>query len=508
MFFAIDSSSGVEVPASSARSGRIYRCPSCGARVAPKRGSERADHFAHLQWAAKPDCENYTPAHFEYRRRPPGEGVAFRSGIATSYLSLFSSVDGPRLAYWLPPAGDAAWSGDVEFEAYDVSRVFRFADLRHGQRVEFPLVDGQWEVRPTSDVADQYLESLAVGRQSLDHSGSIFDASTAAGRQILPGQTVAFGQPLHWVSRIALNPQAAGARLCAVERLWDARGWYLYQIQLPETYTSDQSAELSQWLERRVRPARPKAWIESPWPRSTSVSGFPVFELSDDQLQVRADRLVDVRVADARTRQPVVVRHSVQTLNLPVLSAGVYDLYINDVPHETFVIEAGGGGRPAAVLASFDDRTSVELAHAQSKLVQFIDSGKRFISVALTWGRPAVGGVLTLDGRRICQEGASQATIVISPGMTLDAANLGRLAWPADMPHNADLRPPIRQEVRERVSWLLSVAGAPMGGSGERVAVPDFLQEDALFRRLAMASWRPELAPQVRSISTILSKLR
>ncbi|MGH7868380.1 MAG: hypothetical protein ACREP9_12330, partial [Candidatus Dormibacteraceae bacterium] len=478
------------------------------ARVALKRGSERADHFAHLQWAAKSDCENYTPAHFEYRRRPPGEGTAFRSGIATSYLSLSLSVEGPRLAYWLPPVGGAAWSGDVEFEACEVSRLFRFADLRHGQRIEFPLVDGQWEVRPTSEVADQYLESLAVGRQSLDHSGSIFDASTAAGRQILPGQTVAFGQPLHWVSRSVLNPQAPGPRLCVVERLCDAKGWYLYQVQLPEIYTIDQSAELSQWLERRVRPARPKAWIESPWPRSTSASGFPVFELADGELQVRADRLVDITVTNARTRQPEVVERSVQIVDLPVLSAGVYDLYINDVPHETFVIEPGGGGIPAVVLASFDDRTSMELAYAQSKLVQSIASGKRSISVALAWGLPAVGSVLTLDGRRICQEGAPQATVLISPGMTLDAANLGRLEWPADTLHKAEPRPPIRQEVRDRVSWLLSVAGASMGGKGERVAVPDFLQKDALFRRLAMASWRPELAPQVRCISTILSKLR
>jgi hypothetical protein len=429
-------------------------------------------------------------------------------GIATSFLSFSMSIDGPRLAFWLPPAPGATWAGAVEFEAFETSRQFRASNLRNGQRIEFALVDGHWNVRDTGDVADEYLELLARGRQSLDAAGAIFDASTAVGRQVLPGQSVAYGQALHWVSRAALDPQARGVRLCSVEKLCFVGGWHVYRVQLPEgAYTGDEFQELIQWLERRIRPARPRAWIESPWSRSTTESGFAVYDPTDGELAVCTDRSADIRIADARTGRNVLEKFSRQTVSVQDLQEGVYDLFVNDLPHETFVVEAGIGGG-SAVRIQLTDQEPVALAYAQPALDALIASGKRSVPLQLTWGHPAVGALVNLNGRILGEAGACTAEILMSPGMRLDAGSLGSLEWPADEAAAAE---PIRllpSQLRERATWLLSVASSGIGGLRERVVVPDALRDEAVFRRLAVASWRAELGPQVRALSKSLSGWR
>lgn len=507
MFFAVDPSTGVEVTADSARVGWTYRCPTCGARVQVKRGSLRANHFAHLQWAAKRDCENYTPSRFDYRRRPPGEGRTLGPGIATSYMSFSVSVDGPRLAYWIPPAPGANWDGVIEFQAFETSHAFHASSLRSGQRVEFPLVDGRWDVRAMGDVADEYIELLTRGHQSLDAAGTIFDATTVAGRQVQPGQTVAYGQALHWVSRFELDPRARGVRLCAVEKLCQANGWHVYRVQLPEAaYSGDEFMELTQWLERRIRPARPRAWIESPWPRSTTESGFSVYDFSDGELVVCADRPVDIRISDARTGRDILVRFSRESVILPDLPCGVYDLHINDLPHETFVVASCVEQSSAAVRVQVANHESIALAYTQPLLNALIASGRRSVPLVLTWGHPAVGTAVNLNGRVLAQKGSSQVAVLMRPGMRLDAASLGCLDWQVE---NSRAARPIRSlppQLRERAAWLLSVACPPCTHRGERVIVPASLQGEVAFRGLLMAIWRAELGPHVRAMSRALSE--
>lgn len=469
----------------------------------------RSDHFAHLQWAAKPDCENYTPSRFEYRRRPPGERRRLGAGVSNSYLSFSLSIDGPRLAYWLPPASDTNWPGAIEFEAHETSRIFRASDLGNGQRVEFTLVDGQWEVRDTGIVADEYIELLDMGRQSLDASGSIFDAESGVGRQILPGQSVAYGQSLYWISRVALEQHSRGVRLCDIEEICYESGWYVYSVRLPLcVYTGDEFAELVHWLERRIRPVRPKAWIESPWPRSTTTSGFCVYEPADGELVVCADQVVDIRIGDSKTGKTVTAQFSQQRLVATDLPVGIYDITINDMLHETFVIMASGDVDSDAILVRFAKQAPVSLAYAQSVLGEWIASRKRSVSLTLTWGHPAVRSVVRLDGRPVSPDEDMQAEVVLAPGMRLDAGNLGRLEWPAESTVDTEPDRSVSPQLRKRAIWLLSVARSSMDGKGERVAVPHLLHNDPLFKRLAMASWNQHLVPQVRAMSYLLSEWR
>ncbi len=67
---------------------------------------------------------------------------------------------------------------------------------------------------------------------------------------------------------------------------------------------------------------------------------------------------------------------------------------------------------------------------------------------------------------------------------------------------------PFPPQLRERATWLLSVTGAGNGRKVERVVVPGSLRGESVFRRLAMASWRTELGPQVRAMSRSLSEWR
>jgi hypothetical protein len=189
------------------------------------------------------------------------------------------------------------------------------------------------------------------------------------------------------------------------------------------------------------------------------------------------------------------------------LQEGVYDLFVNDLPHETFVVEAGIGGG-SAVRIQLTDQEPVALAYAQPALDALIASGKRSVPLQLTWGHPAVGALVNLNGRILGEAGACTAEILMSPGMRLDAGSLGSLEWPADEAAAAE---PIRllpSQLRERATWLLSVASSGIGGLRERVVVPDALRDEAVFRRLAVASWRAELGPQVRALSKSLSGWR
>lgn len=507
MFYAVEPATGREVSANLARAARIYRCPTCGARVSVRRGSERAAHFAHLQGVANADCENYTPSRIEYRRRPPGEGRIVGPSIATSYLSLSLSAERPRLAYWLPPAPGATWTGAVEVEAFGTSRQIRAANLRNGQRVEFPLVDGQWIVSDTGDVADEYLELIARGRQSLDVSGAVFDASSAVGRQVLPGQSVAYGQSLHWVSRNALDLKAPGVRLCLVQKLAIASGWHIYKIQLPEgAYSGDEFLELVQWLERRIRPARPKVWIETPWARATTETGFQVYDPSDGDLIVRADRSVDIRIADARTGRSVLERLSQQHVRAQDLEQGTYDLFVNDLLHETFVIKVVGRRGSSAVLVRIDALEPIALPYAQPELDKLIASGKPSVSLHVAWEHPAVGAIVSFGGEALRHDGGLEAQVLMSPGMRLDVANLGSLEWPIEAAVPTSQTKPIPAQLLERAAWLLSVAETAVGRAGERVKVPEVLRREAVFRSLARAVWCLRLGPQVRAMSASLSE--
>jgi hypothetical protein len=506
VFFAIEPSTGREVPAELGRAGWIYRCPTCGARVQIRKAADRAVHFVHLHGTARPDCENYTPSRLVYRRRPPGEGRRVGPGIATSYLSFAMTIDGPRMGLWLPPAPDATWDGAIEVEAIETSRQFRAGNLRNGQRIEFPLVDGQWIVRDVGDVADEYLERIERGRQSLDISGSIFDASSTVGRQVLPGQSVAYGQALYWVTRVVLDPRAPGVRLCAVDKVGFACGWHIYKVELPEgAYSGDEFMELVQWLERRIRPARATVWIESPWPRATTDSGFPVFDPADGEIVIKADRPVDMRIADARTGSTVMERFTRQFLRVLDLHQGTYDLLINDLPHETFVVEAGGGSG-AAVLIRMADQVEMALANGQPALDGLIVSRRRMVPLELTWAHPAVGAVVKLDGRALGQSGALGVSIQMRPGLRLDAEGLGALEWPAGASEVREKGVAIPFQLRARAKWLLSHANPGNERGGARVVVPDALCNEGVFQRLAYARWCAELSPQVRAMSKLLKE--
>ncbi len=285
---------------------------------------------------------------------------------------------------------------------------------------------------------------------------------------------MAYGQALHWVSRVALDPQARGVRLCVVEKLCLSNGWHVYRVQLPEgAYTGDEFMELVQWLERRIRPARPRAWIESPWPRSTTESGFAVYDAADGELAIRTDRSVDIRVADARTGVNVLERLSRQNVSVQDLQEGVYDLIINDLPHETFIIEAGSCRSPPAVLIQLADQQPIALAYAQSALDALVASGTRSVPLQLTWAHPAVGSAVHLDGRALGQDGALGAEILMSPGMRLDAASLGACAAEQN-PHRQRMK-----VVRWTVHWRRCHCKGCCHSEATELSAPDLFRLSA-----------------------------
>ncbi len=506
MLSAIDSATGIEVAAARDAPRRAYNCPYCGKRAKLRSGSMRV-YFAHANGVANEECELYTSPRIEYRgrrypRSVPSETQTF---LRTGHLAFGIGPGGPELALFLPPVnpGDE-WAGSLQVTAGRVSRTFRCAHLKQGRSCKFPLTQGTWAVTPSGEIAEEYLERIDIGPQSLAEGQNLFDASRDLGRQILPGESVYAGDSLWWLSRneIALPPLLEN--VASISQVDSYNNWFAYRVELqPELPMANQRDMLAKWLQRKVRPKPARVWIEEPYVWGHSDQGLPIFDVSAARVVIQSEQLVDIAVRAIDTGKVVVAGHSSNQLMWNDAREGQWELVVNGVVRDLFLV-LPVGPCPSNLLASIDGGNFIEFASVQAELDKRPPGMTAYCSLDLKWGDDSVADLIRLNGERISTKGQQLVSLKLRAGSALSIDKVGE-ATLAPLPVQAVSGPNL-DYLRHRAAWLLSVASSAITRESERVRVPLIWQRDPVIRQLMNRVWTVTLAPQVRQLQRLLEQ--
>ena len=163
---AVDRYNRKEVePVDATRGPGRYVCGCCEAPVHLVQGVTM--YFAHDKYQAQLDCENYVWSKYQYTGRPSRSASApHLDPEEISYLGFEVTLDGPRLAIFLPPAKSDT-RGSIELVLRTAPRRVPLAHLSRGIRLPFPLHDSSWVLRASDDVCDDYLARLPLDRKSV-----------------------------------------------------------------------------------------------------------------------------------------------------------------------------------------------------------------------------------------------------------------------------------------------------------------------------------------------------
>jgi len=418
-----------------------------------------------------------------------------------SYLCCIDSADGLKLALWLPPAGENDWSGNIRFEAQDDTRSLRKGQLGRGMTIPFPLKDGQWSISVHGEVDELYLARIEVGRRSLELERNLFHATSKGGRAIARVDSVQLGDAIWWIRKSELAIDAND--LPHVEGVLDshAHGWYVYLITLPQSASSDELANISQWLQRRVRPRRPIVWIDSPWPRGVLNNATAVYSIADGALRWLSDHPVDLRIFSSKTNEmPVNITDMTEFIwESPVV--GDWEIWINDVQASTIQISLYPLTPASAVLVQLSSDRSLDIADLQGFIRADVSGGALTAPATIRWHTPQIGKLIKIDGQR--QSGdCAELTLELRAGVSIDAGHFGYAEWPTahDPPVTSSNRKTCKS--RDLAQWLASVGSARLREDGLMLQPSQLLQnQDPLFRRLALLSWPRSISAQVRQLA-------
>jgi len=465
-------------------------------------------YFAHANGVANEECELYTSPRIEYTgrryvRSVPSESKTF---IRSDHLAFGIGSSGPELALFLPPVDpEEEWTGYLQFTADRVSRTFRYAHLRQGRACKFPLAQGTWAVTPDGEVAEEYLERIDNGPQSLAAGQNLFDASRDLGKQILPGESVYAGDSLWWLTRneISLPPNLEG--LASISQLSAGKEWMAYRIVLQTGLTMAwQRDTLAKWLQRPVRPKRTRVWIEEPWVWGHSDLGIPIFDISAERLTIQSEELVDIAVRSVDTGKVMASGHTVNRLTWNDVEEGNWELVVNGVLRDLFRVSAVWPS-PSNVLASIDGGAPIEFASLQAALERRPAGNNCLVSIHLTWGESSVGDLIRLNGERLSTLAERSVALYLKAGSTLSIDKLGEATMaplrPQTAAHGSNL-----VLLRQHAAWLLGVTAPTLSRASERIRIPPTWQNDPVIRQLMDRVWTVKLAPQVRQLQRLLEQ--
>jgi hypothetical protein len=504
---AIDSATGEEVPATRDAVRRAYGCPNCGKRVKLRSGSLRV-YFAHQNGVADEACDLYVSPRVTYTGRRyarPASGGA-RSFLGSDHLAFGVGLFGPQLALFLPPADQKeSWAGSLRFTSDRISRTYRCQHLRQGQSCQFPLVQGSWSVVPEGDVAEEYVERIQVGSQSLAEGQSLFDASRDLGRQILPGESVYGGDSLWWLSRHRVRIPVNLSALATFEQEIIANDWFIFKIALSTILTMGwQRDSLASWLQRPVRPRRARVWIEEPWTWGHTVLGIPILDVTSGDVTVRSEQPADIAVRSVETGEVLVSVEMASELSWTEVQEGYWEIVVNGLPRELFQVSKVAQ-LPANILARIDEGAQIDWFAAQSELEKADLANRARCDVELTWGDRGVADLIELNGKRVTVDTDGVGSWSLKRGDKLSIDRLGEIFRAPLLSQKRRPAEPV-EPILQRARWLLGVSAVGEQVAPERIRVPSDWQDDEVIRQLKGARWRSSLAPQVRELQRLLER--
>jgi hypothetical protein len=509
---ARDIATGELIPARVAVSRRAYRCPYCRQRVTVVRESlesNRPRYFAHAKGVADPNCELYFAPSFRYSGRALAydyQGDADR--LRYEHLELSIGPNGPILALCLPPVGIKGWTGALEFSAARVSRRINWHALKYGQRIEFSLFDGMWNLIPDGVVSADYLECVQLGSRSLESGANLFYVERGAGRRVLPAESISCGESIRWLSRQSFYIPAELREVIRVDCEYQANGWTLNRLTIPQQLSVDQTRVLTEWLQRRVSERRVRVWVERPWSQGHSPQGLAIYPISA-VLTVCADQPVDIQVRSLVTSRIHAEAAESTRLEFEVGEEGTMEVLVNDHHYEFFHV--GSTSTPINAMVRFAGADFTDISAAQRSLDTVIAAGREKCPVLLNVGHSAVLALVTTREASVESDDRVLKT-ELRPGSALALDKLGELRWP---------QPPLSVEpvstsvvqrtptvaMKERARWLRSLSSATGDPSAIRIRLPSGLIDEQTFAPLSTLSWSIHLAPHVRQLQRDLESL-
>jgi hypothetical protein len=514
MYRALDCATDELTPAVEALPRRLYRCARCQARVKLHVGLIIAPYFAHAVGQADPDCEEYFPSRVVSTGRRLSFGGTDSENETPGYSDLRFEMahDGPRLSLWLPecPEGTPLWSGSIQVIAHQLTRTLTAQHLHRGQLVVFPLVDGQWTVSAVGQVSDTYLSQLEVGPNSLESGLNVFDATRVPGRRLGPAHTLRLRDAVWVVTRdIEFAKGSRGTRVNCEFR-GSVGGWRIHYLELPAEAAPDEVRIISGWLQRRVRFARARVWVERPWPVGYTPAGVPIFPLLPVGIEIRSNQSVDLAIVETRTRETIQAVESVNSLHWVNPRYGSWEIQVNAQPFQHVWILEAPPIAAAPVRVVLDDSKEVDLFAGQTLLEKWINDLGTLPAALIKWSSPAVGRLLRVDGKSIPDsDSIPEIELVGRLGALVDGANFGELRWPPCRTDSAVRRAPKEMQARHlipKARWLLSVSEFRSNASAS-LTVPSALRTIPCLGALTTRSWAEMFRPQLQAFQREMEKL-
>lgn len=353
-------------------------CPSCGEPVRRRAGIERRAHFAHFSHRAKPECENYFPsaAHLQSPAHSAAPHAAYPRDALNCGLYLDSTGGGDTLKLWLRiPSIDTNLfkAGSLQVQSGLGVHVFQSSALSTARLVPLrpmaPLgaCTAAGDLLPLASRVSMELAAFVKGT-------NLFYAGERGGRFVLPEEPLEWGAQYRLVSATPMEPPAA--LLSVLE--WRSRPmlaeWHVYELSLPSVFASsrqDLPLQISEFLSRKIRSARPRLFIVHPLPHHIEPDGTQVYPASPETIFLRrtAPKPVTVRVSDSA--QCVITELSGEWVRVDHIPMGTGDVVVSIDGNEQFVVRAEpcalfspGGVTVHAADMSWDLTSTVPIAEA------------------------------------------------------------------------------------------------------------------------------------------------
>lgn len=272
-------------------------CPSCGEPVRRRAGGERRPHFAHYSHRAKPDCENYFPPPGVGAVSVPGSAVAVAAGqLKRESLSCGLFLDYQpeleSLALWLRipsvELGSTA-TGSLVIQSGLGHRTYQVADLHTARLVpltpQFPLATsaGAGDLLPLATHLSGQLSAFAADR-------NLFYAGEKGGRYVFSDEPLELGARYRLLARGVVAPPAELGAVLEWESGQKFGEWHSYEMALPLALDASRphmSAQIAEFLGRRIRSARPRLFVVQPLPHHIELDGTHVYPESPETIFLR-----------------------------------------------------------------------------------------------------------------------------------------------------------------------------------------------------------------------------
>lgn len=272
-------------------------CPSCGEPVRRRAGGERKPHFAHFSHRAKPDCENYFP--------PSGPAVltgmravstASAGRLSRESLScglfLVHQPELHSLALWLRipsvELGSTA-TGSLEIQSGLGHRTYQVADLHTARLVpmapQFPLATsiGSRDLLPLAAHVSGQVSAFTAER-------NLFYAEDKGGRFVFNDEPLEWGTRYRMLDKSVIAPPSELGSVLDWNAGQKFGGWNSYEMALPTAFAASKAqlpAQISEFLERRIRNPQSRIFVVQPFPHHIDVDGTYVYPESPASILMR-----------------------------------------------------------------------------------------------------------------------------------------------------------------------------------------------------------------------------